>query len=142
MIGGGLALVGIGMAVMTIAGAGASWLVIQPGLLVAAIGTGLFNPALSAVALGSAPPAMSGLAAGVNDTARQTGVAVGIAGLGALIPVHSIPLHSTPYVHDLHVAFLVAAGLAMAAAGAAWRLIGSHGRLPVMHGEPVPAEAG
>jgi EmrB/QacA subfamily drug resistance transporter len=142
MIGGGLALVGVGMAAMTIAGAGSSWVAIQPGALLAAIGTGLFNPALSAVALGSAPPAMSGLAAGVNDTARQTGVAVGIAGLGALISVHSIRLHSTPYVHDLHVAFLVAAGLAMAAAGAAWRLIGEHGRLPAMHGEPVAAEAG
>jgi hypothetical protein len=84
---------------------------------------------------------MSGLAAGVNDTARQTGVAVGIAGLGALIPVHSIALHSTPYVHDLHVALLAASGLAMAAAGAAWRLIGSRGRLPATHSEPVPAEA-
>jgi hypothetical protein len=142
MIGGGLALVGVGMAIMTFAGANSTWLAIQPGCLVAAIGTGLFNPALSAVVLGSAPAAMSGLAAGVNDTARQTGVAVGIAGLGALIPVHSIQLHSMPYVHDLHVAFLVAAGLAVAGAGAAWRLIGSHGPLPAPQGDPIPAEAG
>ena len=140
MIGGGLALVGAGMALTTIAGANSSWLVIQPGSLIAAIGTGLFNPSLSTVALGSAPATMSGLAAGVNDTARQTGIAVGIAGLGALIPVHSIHLHSTTYVHGLHVAYLVGAGLAVAGAGAAWRLLGSHARLPALHGDPVPSE--
>ena len=51
-----------------------------------AVGTGLFNPAVTAVALGSAPPEQSGLAAGVNDTFRQAGIAVGIAALGALSP--------------------------------------------------------
>jgi predicted MFS family arabinose efflux permease len=125
MIGGGLALVAAGMAVMCTVGAQSSWLAIQPGMLLAAIGTGLFNPALSTVALSSAPPAMSGLAAGVNDTARQAGIAVGIAGLGALISVHAVHLHSTSYVHDLRRALLVSAALAATGAFAAWRLIGA-----------------
>jgi EmrB/QacA subfamily drug resistance transporter len=142
MIAGGLALVGVGMALTTIAGTHSSWLTIQPGFLIAAIGTGLFNPALSTVALGSVPATMSGLAAGANDTARQTGIAVGIAGLGALIPVHSIHLHSTTYVDHLRVAYLVAAGLAIAGAGAAWRLMGSHARQTAVHAAPVPTQAG
>ena len=49
-------------------------------------GVGLFNPAVIAVALDGIPEEQSGLAAGVNDTARQAGIAVGVAGLGALIP--------------------------------------------------------
>ena len=55
MVAGGLALVAVGMALMTLAG---DRLVLDrsccPGSLIAAIGTGLFNPAVTAVALGSA----------------------------------------------------------------------------------------
>ena len=36
------------------------------------------------LALSSAPQEMSGLAAGVNDTFRQAGIAVGVAVLGAV----------------------------------------------------------
>ena len=79
MIAGGLALVAVGMALMTLAGVDSSWTVLLPGFLVAAFGTGLFNPAVTAVALGSAPVEQSGLAAGVNDTFRQAGIAVGVA---------------------------------------------------------------
>jgi EmrB/QacA subfamily drug resistance transporter len=86
MIAGGLALVGIGQALLTVAAVDSSWTVFLPGEIIALIGTGLFNPAVSAVALGSAPPQMSGLAAGVNDTFRQAGIAVGVAALGALVP--------------------------------------------------------
>ena len=50
------------------------------------IGTGMFNPAVLGVALYSAPAEQSGLAAGVNDTFRQAGIAVGVAALGALLP--------------------------------------------------------
>ena len=74
---------------MTAAGADSSWTAILPGLMLAMIGTGLFNPAVSAVALGSVPAEQSGLAAGVNDTFRQAGIAVGVAALGALIPAEA-----------------------------------------------------
>ena len=62
---------------------------ILPGAMVALIGTGLFNPALTAVALGTVPPEQSGVAAGVNDTFRQAGIAVGVAALGALVPAQA-----------------------------------------------------
>ena len=68
MIAGGLALVAAGMAALTIADAQSSWWAVMPGVLLASIGTGFFNPALTNVALGSVPARMSGVAAGVNDS--------------------------------------------------------------------------
>ena len=53
MVGGGLALVAVGMVLFTLADVDSSWAVILPGAVVALIGTGLFNPALTAVALGT-----------------------------------------------------------------------------------------
>jgi EmrB/QacA subfamily drug resistance transporter len=122
MVAGGLALVGVGMLAMLVCGAHSSWISILPGLLLASIGTGLFNPAVSGMALTSAPAQMSGLAAGVNDTARQAGIAVGIAGLGALIPIHALHLHSEAYVRGMHHALLVCGAVAGLGAVAAWLL--------------------
>ena len=122
MVAGGLALVSAGMIAILAGGAHSSWVAILPGLLLAAIGTGLFNPAMSGMALTSAPAEMSGLAAGVNDTARQAGIAVGIAGLGALIPIHTVHLHSAAYVRGMHHALLVCGAVAGLGAAAAWLL--------------------
>jgi EmrB/QacA subfamily drug resistance transporter len=141
MIAGGLVLIAAGMATMTIAGAHSSWLSIQPGMLIAAVGAGVFNPTLSALALGSAPAEMSGLAAGVNDTARQTGIAIGIAGLGALIHPHAIPLHGATYVHELRTALLVGSAVALAGAALAWRLISAARPMSGPVGEATLAEA-
>jgi EmrB/QacA subfamily drug resistance transporter len=82
----GLALVSAGLAGMLVIGVDSSWTAIVPGLLVTSVGTGLFNPTGSALALNALPHEQSGLAAGANDTFRQAGVAVGIAALGTLVP--------------------------------------------------------
>ncbi|HEV2775708.1 MAG TPA: hypothetical protein VGV90_08975, partial [Solirubrobacteraceae bacterium] len=84
-----------------------------------------FNPAVSAVALGSVPAAQSGLAAGVNDTFRQAGIAVGVAALGALVPAEAALGGGSPaaYVDGLHQAALAGAGLALAGAIVAALLI-------------------
>ena len=142
MISGGLALVAAGMALMTMADAGSSWTAILPGELVAGVGCGLFNPALTAVALGSAPVEQSGLAAGVNDTFRQAGIAVGVAALGALIPAEAALGGGSPiaYVDGLHDALWVSTGVAFAGAIAAAALIKSN-RAPAMAGELVPEPA-
>jgi EmrB/QacA subfamily drug resistance transporter len=138
MVAGGLALVALGMLAMLLAGAHSSWVEILPGSLLASIGTGLFNPAMSGMALSSAPPQMGGLAAGVNDTARQAGIAVGIAGLGALIPIGALHLHSVAYVRGLHHALLVCGAVAGLGAVGAWRLTRIRARLaPVA--EPAAA---
>jgi predicted MFS family arabinose efflux permease len=120
----GLALVAAGLLLMTAADANSSWLAIQPGLLIAMIGTGMFNPAVIAVALGSVSQEQSGLAAGVNDTARQAGIAVGVAALGALIPTGALAHGDvTSYVGGLHDALLVGGALAALGALAAAYLI-------------------
>jgi predicted MFS family arabinose efflux permease len=154
MVSGGLALVAVGMVLFTLAGVDSSWTIILPGAFVALIGTGLFNPALTAVALGTVPMEQSGVAAGVNDTFRQAGIAVGVAALGALIPAEAAfgGGSKQAYVDGLHDALLAGAGLAAAGAVAAWLLIspafGAAAPVPAPAdgeprgaGEPVPVPA-
>jgi EmrB/QacA subfamily drug resistance transporter len=125
MIGIGLALVGVGMMLFTLAGATSEWWIVLPGELVALIGTGLFNPAVTNVALSSAPAEQSGVAAGVHDTFRQAGIAVGVAALGALIPAENALGGGSPqaYVDGLQNALWAGAGLAIVGAIAASLLI-------------------
>ena len=154
MVAGGLALVAAGMVLCTLAGVGSSWAVILPGSMVALIGTGLFNPALTAVALGTVPMEQSGVAAGVNDTFRQAGIAVGVAALGALIPAEAAFGGGSPhdYVAGMHDALLAGAALAAAGAVAAWYLISpafgaaapvpaDEDHAPLLAGDPEPALA-
>ena len=96
-----------------------------PALMVGGLGTGLFNPAVSAVALGSAPPEQSGLAAGVNDTFRQAGIAVGVALFGALIPGSAALGQGSAesFVSGMHTALIVGAVMAGIGAIACVKLI-------------------
>jgi predicted MFS family arabinose efflux permease len=121
----GLVLVGVGLALMLVVGVDSSWTALLPGLLVTSLGTGLFNPTGSALALNALSDEQSGLAAGANDTFRQTGVAVGIAALGTLVPAGAA-LGGNPqsYVDGLHHALIASAALALIGAVAtAWLLI-------------------
>jgi EmrB/QacA subfamily drug resistance transporter len=125
LVSTGLAFVAAGLLLMTLAGTDSSWTVMLPGILMASFGTGLFNPSISAVALGSLPERQSGLAAGANDTFRQAGIAVGVAALGALIPASAAlgTGNAQAFVDGLHSALIV--GAALAAVGAlatAWLL--------------------
>jgi EmrB/QacA subfamily drug resistance transporter len=121
----GLVLVSAGLAGMLAIGVGSSWTALLPGLLASAVGMGLFNPAGSALALQALPDEQSGLASGANDTFRQTGVAIGIAALGTLVPAGAA-LGGNPqaYVDGLHHALIASAALALAGAIAtAWLLV-------------------
>jgi predicted MFS family arabinose efflux permease len=148
MVGGGLALVSIGMMLALLVGVDSSWTITLPSLMIGLIGTGLFNPALTAVALGTVPPAQSGLAAGVNDTFRQAGIAVGVAALGALVPADAALGGGDPqaYVDGLHNAMLAGAALAAIGAVAAWCLISKkfgaagHGPAEIEELAPLVAE--
>jgi EmrB/QacA subfamily drug resistance transporter len=137
----GLALVAGGMALMTMADATSSWAMLIPGLVVGGIGTGLFNPAVSAVALGSLPGDQSGLAAGANDTFRQAGIAVGVAAFGALVPGAAALGNGSPtaYVDGLHTALLVGAGLAAVGAVASVFLLGIRRPTAAADLEALPA---
>ncbi len=152
LIGGGLALVAAGLALMTLAGPDSSWVALLPGMMLAMIGTGGFNPALTTVVLSEASANESGLAAGVNDAFRQTGIAVGVAALGALIPADAALGHGSAvaFVDGLHDALWAAAALAAVGAVLAARLIrtpaaaadAAHEAPAPVHGvERIPAPA-
>ena len=81
---GGLALAGAGMALMGGLDVHSEWTALLAGFIVAGIGVGLLNPVIADVALSVVPKEQSGMAAGINDTFRQVGVAVGIAAWGAV----------------------------------------------------------
>jgi len=126
----GLALVAGGLALLPIAGAHSSWTALLPGQLVVCLGTGLVNPALAALAMGSVPEHRSGLAAGVNDAFRQGGIAVGVAAFGALVPAAAALGHGSPeaYVTGMHHAMYVGAILAAAGAVASSALLAGRRR--------------
>jgi EmrB/QacA subfamily drug resistance transporter len=123
LIAVGLAFVAIGLVLGLLATATSSWAMLIPTLIVGGLGTGLYNPAGAAVALSSAPPEQSGLAAGVNDTFRQAGIAVGVALFGALIPGAAAlgKGSAESFVSGMHTALIFGAVLAgIGAVASAW----------------------
>jgi EmrB/QacA subfamily drug resistance transporter len=84
LLSAGLALTGIGLLLMSGIQAGSEWTTLLGGFLVAGAGAGLLNPVIADVAVSVVPKERSGMAAGINDTFRQVGVAVGIAVWGAI----------------------------------------------------------
>jgi predicted MFS family arabinose efflux permease len=84
LIGPGLALVGIGLLLMTGLHGSSSWTHLIPGFIVAGAGSGMVNPPLASTAVGVVAPHRSGMASGVNTTFRQIGIATGIAAYGSI----------------------------------------------------------
>jgi EmrB/QacA subfamily drug resistance transporter len=84
LMSGGLLLVGAGLVLMSGLNMSSEWTALLVGFVVGGIGVGLLNPVIADVALSVVPKEQSGMAAGINDTFRQVGVAVGIAAWGAI----------------------------------------------------------
>jgi EmrB/QacA subfamily drug resistance transporter len=84
LMSGGLVLTGIGLTLMSGLEMTSGWTALLAGFLIAGGGIGLLNPAIADVALSVVPKERSGMAAGINDTFRQVGIAVGIAAWGAI----------------------------------------------------------
>jgi DHA2 family methylenomycin A resistance protein-like MFS transporter len=83
------------------------------------LGLGLLTPAVVAAAMGAVQADRAGLAAAVNNTARQAGGAIGIAASGA---VAGSPARAG-FVHGFHGVALGAAALYVAAAALAWAAV-------------------
>jgi predicted MFS family arabinose efflux permease len=84
LMSSGLALAGVGMLLMSGVEAGSEWTAMLGGFIVAGAGVGLLNPVIADVAVGVVPKERSGMAAGINNTFRQVGIAVGIAVMGSI----------------------------------------------------------
>jgi len=83
-LGIGLALVGLGLILMSGISASDGWAALLPGFVAAGVGAGVVNTVVADVALSVVPKERSGMAAGINDTFRQVGISVGIAVWGAI----------------------------------------------------------
>jgi hypothetical protein len=101
-------LVAIGLLLMHGLTSGSRWTALLPGFIVGGIGIGLANPTLAASALRTVDPARSGMASGINNAFRLSGVAIGVAALGAVLEDRvSTSLASTAHIHSRNLAAAV-----------------------------------
>jgi MFS transporter, DHA2 family, methylenomycin A resistance protein len=88
---------------------------VLPAFLLWGAGLGILTPAVVAASMGAVPSERAGLAAAVNNTARQAGGAVGVAAFGSLAGNPA----SAGFVHGFHAVAVAAAGLYVCAAAVA-----------------------
>lgn len=92
----GIVVAAFGAATMLLVGTGGSYLPLLPALVGMGTGIGLMTASVVAAAVRSVPAERSGLASGVNNAARQTGTALGVAVFGAVV--------GNPAPHEMYVA--------------------------------------
>ena len=118
LLTGGLVLVAAALLLMHGLTPSSHWTALLPGLIVAGLGIGLANPAIAAAALRAVDPSRTGMASGINNACRLTGVAVGVAALGAVLEDRiSTSLVSSLGPHGESLASAVAATGTRVAAG-------------------------
>ena len=118
LLAGGLVLVAAALLLMHGLTPSSHWTALLPGLIVAGLGIGLANPAIAAAALRAVDPSRTGMASGINNACRLTGVAVGVAALGAVLEDRiSTSLVSSLGPHGESLASAVAATGTRVAAG-------------------------
>jgi EmrB/QacA subfamily drug resistance transporter len=122
----GLVLIAVALALMRSIDAGGEWTALLPGLLVGGLAIGVISPALAAAMVSVLPVERSGLASGINNTFRQLGIAIGIAGLGAVFEHRVVGAVGAEagIVDGLEAVLAVAATVALLAAVLAWPLLG------------------
>ena len=103
-IAGGLLLIGIGELLLLVLQKGSSWPALLPGQIVIGVGVGLSNPPLTSAALAAVPKERSGMASGIINTARQLGLAFGVAILGTVFTsraTHVLQRAKVPNAHGI-----------------------------------------
>ncbi|WP_369390547.1 MFS transporter [Streptomyces sp. CG1] len=78
------ALMATGIGLMLLIDKNSSWTALLPSMIVQGIGMGIYTPMRAALSVGVAEPEKAGMASGIGETFQQVGIAVGIAGFGAL----------------------------------------------------------
>jgi EmrB/QacA subfamily drug resistance transporter len=123
----GLVLIGVALLLMRSIDVSSEWTALLPGMLVGGLAIGVISPALAAAMVSVLPVERSGLASGINNTFRQLGIAIGIAGLGAIFEHHAgdaLGLRAG-LVAGLEAVLAVGAATAFLAGAPAWPLLGS-----------------
>ena len=140
LLGSGMGLVTIALYLMYGVKVSSGWTTLLAGFLIGGIGIGMVNPPLATTAVSVVPVQRAGMAAGVNNTFRQVGIATGIAGLGAIFQAYYRP-GGTPaqFIHGLNQILLVSTFVALAGAVLAFALV--RGKDFVASGQPAQAQA-
>ncbi|TDR92905.1 MFS transporter [Enterovirga rhinocerotis] len=87
VIPAGLSVIGLGFILMKL-GSGAenaNWLTMLPGCVLAGVGLGLTNTPVTNTTTGAVPPARSGMASGIDMSARMISLAVNIPIMGFIL---------------------------------------------------------
>jgi EmrB/QacA subfamily drug resistance transporter len=109
VLGGGLALIGVGDVLQVGLGGGSDWPRLLAGFAIVGIGVGAVSPVLASAAMAAVAPERTGMAAGAVNTARQLGFALGIALFGSVF-TSSIADHLSADAPGPQVAHTVASG--------------------------------
>jgi predicted MFS family arabinose efflux permease len=111
------------------------WTVLLPGFLVLGTGLGILSPSVAAAIMATLPVRQGGMASAIGNTARQAGIATGVAVLGAvfsaaatgagdaqalLVDGAQTDAAKAAFLSGLDAALAVAAGVAVLGAGVAW----------------------
>ncbi|HKT43798.1 MAG TPA: MFS transporter, partial [Gaiellaceae bacterium] len=124
LLGVGMTLVALALYLMYGVHVSSGWTTLLAGFLVGGVGVGMVNPPLATTAVSVVPPQRAGMAAGVNNTFRQVGIATGIAGLGAIFQAsYKVGGTRAQFVHGLNDILLVATFVAAAGAVLAFALV-------------------
>ncbi|MGW1978217.1 MFS transporter [Streptomyces sp. NPDC001889] len=84
LVGTSLALISAGLTLVALTGPDTTWTALLPAMVGIGLGMGLFNPPRASLSIAVAEPSKAGMASGISETFQQVGVAVGIAGFGAV----------------------------------------------------------
>jgi DHA2 family methylenomycin A resistance protein-like MFS transporter len=95
----GLLLGAAGSSALVTVDRSTGWSGLLPALLGLGTGMGLLTAAVVAAAVGALPVADAGVASGINNAARQSGGALGIAAYGTIT---GAPAHTTAFLSGVH----------------------------------------
>jgi EmrB/QacA subfamily drug resistance transporter len=103
----GMGLMGAGLYCLAFLAPGRSLITVEAEFMVLGIGLGLNTGPVNSVAVSSLPPARSGIASGLLNTARMVGATLGVGVLGALFAAHARQGSPDGFFTGLRAAFLV-----------------------------------
>lgn len=141
LMAGGLCLLGVSLLFFSRLGEDDGFWNLLPPMAMGGFGIATVMTPMSAAAMGAAPIQKAGIAAGVLNTFRQVGGALGIAVMGAILTSRATAAQTSgssgvaAFVDGLHLAFLVASALVFAGAIVAAVLV----RKLEHHHEAAPA---
>ncbi|MFG2792560.1 MFS transporter [Streptomyces sp. NPDC048419] len=84
LMGVSLTLIAVGLALVALTGPDTPWTALLPSMFGIGVGMGLFNPSRASLSIAVVEPSKAGMASGISETFQQVGVAIGIAGFGAV----------------------------------------------------------